>query len=76
MKVSSQDTMRSQHILPIILQQFIFLTRSFVLSPRELHSVDSDVSIQEAYGLLHHPGIRTLRISGHAQLDRVLDEAG
>ena len=47
-----------------------------MLSSRELHSADGDVSVQEAHGLLHHPGVHTLRVSGHAQLDRVLDEAG
>lgn len=51
------------------------LTSSLVLCSRELHSVDSDVSVQEAHGVLRHPGVHTLRIFGHAQLDRVLDEA-
>ena len=54
----------------------IALTRSLVLSLRELHSTDGDISVQEAHGLLRHPGVHTLCISGHAQLDRVLDEAG
>ena len=46
-----------------------------MLSSRELHGVNSDFSVQEAHGILHHPGVHTLRVSGHAQLDRVLDEA-
>ena len=42
---------------------------------RELHCVNSDISIQETHGLLHYSGVHPLYISGHAQLDRVLDEA-
>lgn len=48
---------------------------SFVPFLRKLYGVDSDVSVQEAHGLLHHTGVYTVRISGHAQLDCVLDEA-
>ena len=64
------------HILSVITQLTgIVLTRSLVLSSRDLHGVNSDFSVQEAHGILHHPGVHTLRVSGHAQLDRVLDEA-
>ena len=71
MKVCSKDAYRSRHYLTGIV-----LTQYLVLSSRKLHSVDGDFSVQEAHGLLHHPGVHTLRISGHAQLDCLLDEAG
>lgn len=71
MKVYSQDAYRFRHYPTDIV-----LTHYLVLSSRELHSVDGDVSVQEAHGLLYHSGVHTLRISGHAQLDCVLDEAG
>lgn len=42
---------------------------------RELHRTNSDFSIQASHGISHHPGVYTVCIPGHAQLDRVLDEA-
>ena len=43
-------------------------------SSRELHIVNSHLSFQAPHGVLHHPGVYTMCIFGHAQLDRVLDE--
>ena len=41
---------------------------------RELHIANSHISFQAPHGVLHHPGVYTMCIFGHAQLDRVLDE--
>lgn len=52
----------------------LFTNTLLPFSSRELHIAYSHLSFQAPHGVLHHPGVYTMCIFGHAQLDRVLDE--
>ena len=59
-----------------IVACYTWLSLSSVSRFRKLHRAHSDVSLQAPHGVLHYPSVYTLCISGHAQLDRILDATG